>query len=263
MMTRGFLPLLALVIAAGGAALAWETDGLRAFTSAAARQLEGSSAIRFPFRMCGLRDQDGNAFSLEYLQRQIRPGRLHLYALPNTFAAYWATTFAHVTGDVAGTGDRAAPIDLLSISFDPQNDDREALQFTENAIGAVAPRWRIASPVHARGLAALLPNLRRRRSFPTAWAASSTIARFTCWMRADGSPACSTRMRHRRFPRCGAAHNDRHEGLREPRCLAVLLPVAAWLSCWIWPSNASSSKSDMTVHMAVQLPLLIGLRSCG
>jgi protein SCO1 len=53
----------------------------------------------------------------------------------------------------AGTG---APIDLLSISFDPQNDDREALQLYGDRYGAKAPHWRIAAPTDDRGLAALL-----------------------------------------------------------------------------------------------------------
>jgi protein SCO1/2 len=53
----------------------------------------------------------------------------------------------------AGAGDR---IDLLSISFDPQNDDREALRLYGDRYGAKAPRWRIAALADARGLAALM-----------------------------------------------------------------------------------------------------------
>jgi len=63
MMTRGFLPLLAIVAATGIAALAWETDGFRVVTSAGARQL---SIERTPLPLPDVRlvDQDGHAFSL-------------------------------------------------------------------------------------------------------------------------------------------------------------------------------------------------------
>jgi protein SCO1/2 len=49
----------------------------------------------------------------------------------------------------------SAPIDLLSISFDPQNDDREALQLYGDRYGAKTPRWRIATLADDPGLAAL------------------------------------------------------------------------------------------------------------
>jgi protein SCO1/2 len=63
--------------------------------------------------------------------------------------------FAHVA-ELAGPDGQDASIDLLSISFDPQNDDREALRLYGERFGASAPRWRIASPADQRGLAALL-----------------------------------------------------------------------------------------------------------
>ena len=52
MITRGFLPLLAIVAAGGIAALAWETDGFRVVTSAGARQL---SIERNPVRLPDVR----------------------------------------------------------------------------------------------------------------------------------------------------------------------------------------------------------------
>ncbi|HEY5226861.1 MAG TPA: SCO family protein, partial [Methylovirgula sp.] len=47
-------------------------------------------------------------------------------------------------------------IELLSVSFDPQNDDREALNLYGDRFGARAPRWRIAVTADKSGLAALL-----------------------------------------------------------------------------------------------------------
>lgn len=38
----------------------------------------------------------------------------------------------------------------------------------------------------------------------------------------------------------------------------LLLPAAAWLALWIWPVRIAL-ENDMTVHMALQLPLLVGL----
>jgi protein SCO1/2 len=48
------------------------------------------------------------------------------------------------------------PIDLLSISFDPRNDGREALRLYGERFGAKAPRWRVAAPVDKQELADLL-----------------------------------------------------------------------------------------------------------
>ena len=62
----------------------------------------------------------------------------------------------HARAAAHGGAGAGAPIDLLSISFDPQNDDREALQLYGDRYGAKAPRWRIAAPADERGLAALM-----------------------------------------------------------------------------------------------------------
>jgi len=151
-MTRGFLPLLALIIAAGGAALAWETDGLRAFTTAGARQLE---IERTPLSVpdVQLRDQNGHTFSLSTYRKPVLVD--FIYTRCPTICGVLGDDFAHVA-ELANIGGQDAPIDLLSISFDPQNDDREALKLYGERFGASARRWRIASPVDQRGLTALL-----------------------------------------------------------------------------------------------------------
>jgi hypothetical protein len=43
-----------------------------------------------------------------------------------------------------------------------------------------------------------------------------------------------------------------------PAASRLLLPAAAWLTLWVWPVRITL-ESDMALHMAVQLPLLIGL----
>jgi protein SCO1 len=151
MMSRGFLPLLAIVAAGGIAALAWETDGFRVVTNAGARQL---SIERNPLLLPDVRlvDQDGHAFSLRSYEG--RPVLVDfIYTRCPTLCGVLGDDFHRVLQLTAGAG---APIDLLSISFDPKNDDREALQLYGDRYGAKAPRWRIARPADERGLAELM-----------------------------------------------------------------------------------------------------------
>lgn len=153
MITRGFLPLLAAVVAIGSAALAWETDGFRVVTSAGARQLE-IERTPLPLPDVRLVDQDGHALSLSsYKGRPVLVD--FIYTRCPTLCGVLGDDFHGVLQLMSGAAARA-PIDLLSISFDPQNDDREALQLYGDRYGAKAPRWRIAAPADDRGLAALL-----------------------------------------------------------------------------------------------------------
>jgi len=152
MMPRGFLPLLAIVAATGIVALDWETEGFRVVTSAGARQL---SIERTPRLLpdVPLVDQDGHAFSLSsYKGRPVLVD--FIYTRCPTLCGVLGDDF-HGVLQLTGGAAAGAPLDLLSISFDPENDDREALQFYGDRYGARAPRWRIATPADDRGLAAL------------------------------------------------------------------------------------------------------------
>jgi protein SCO1 len=152
-MTRGFLPLLALVLAGGSAALAWETDNFRACTSTGAQQLDIERTPR-PLPDVRLVDQDGNAFALSaYKGRTVLID--FIYTRCPTICGILGDDFARVT-ELGGGQIQSTPLDLLSISFDPQNDDREALKRYGERFGAVAPHWRIAATTDAKGLAALL-----------------------------------------------------------------------------------------------------------
>ena len=153
MISRGFLPLLAVVVAAGTAALAWETDGFRVVTSTGAREFEIERTPP-PLPDVRLVDQDGNAFSFNtYKGKPVLVD--FIYTRCPTLCGALGEDFHQVQAlsDGAGLG---APLDLLSISFDPQNDDREALKLYGARFGATAPRWRIAVPGNAADLAALL-----------------------------------------------------------------------------------------------------------
>jgi protein SCO1 len=152
-MTRGFLPLLVLVLAGGSAALALETDNFRAFTSTGAQQLEIERNPR-PLPDVQLVDQDGNAFALSKYK-----GRIVLidfiYTRCPSICGILGDDFARVK-ELDGGKSRGTPVDLLSISFDPQNDDRGALKLYGDRFGAAAPTWRIATTANASALAALL-----------------------------------------------------------------------------------------------------------
>jgi protein SCO1 len=152
-MTRGFLPLLAVVLTTGIAALAWETEGFRVVTGAGARQLDIERTPR-SLPDARLVDQDGNAFGLDVYRG--RPVLVDfIYTRCPTICGALGDDFQHVL-ELMGGAHAGAQIDLLSISFDRQNDDRTALQLYGERYGAKAPRWRIAAPADDRSLAVLL-----------------------------------------------------------------------------------------------------------
>jgi protein SCO1 len=155
-MTRGFPVLLTLVLATGLAALHFETDGFRVVTSAGARQLSVERAPQI-IPDARLVDQNGTPYTLgAYRGRAVLVD--FIYTRCPTICGVLGDDFAHVLQSMqarrsgAGAG---APIDLLSISFDP-TDDQQALRLYGERFGAKAPRWRIAAPADAQVRAALL-----------------------------------------------------------------------------------------------------------
>jgi protein SCO1/2 len=152
-MTRGFPVLLALVLATGTAALYFETDGFRVATSTGARQL---SVERAPQIVPDARlvDQDGAPFTLgAYRGRAVLVD--FIYTRCPTICGLLGDDFANVLRLTEATRSRE-PIDLISISFDPRNDDREALRLYGERFCAKAPHWRIATPTDPQELPALL-----------------------------------------------------------------------------------------------------------
>jgi protein SCO1 len=152
-MKTGFAVLLGAVLSAGVAALAYGTEGFRVVTSEGARELAVERTPR-PVPDVALIDQDGRAFSLH----DYRGG-----AVLVDFIYTRCPTICTVDGDdlqrvQTRLQARAAGenINLLSISFDPHNDDRDALKLYGDRFGAQAPRWRIAAPADGGGVATLL-----------------------------------------------------------------------------------------------------------
>ena len=154
-MTRSFLALLACVLAVGVGALSWATDGFRVVTSEGARRL---AVERNPLALPDVQmiDQNGRPFSLaDYRGKTVLVD--FIYTRCPTICGVLGDDFHNVL-DLASSAD---DIRLLSISFDPDNDDRRARQVYADRYDAAAPRWRVAVPVDPGGLAALL------RSFGT------------------------------------------------------------------------------------------------
>jgi protein SCO1 len=152
-MTRSFLVLFAIVMSTGLAVLAFETDGFRVVTGAGARQL---SVERAPQMVPDARlvDQDGTPFGLSaYRGRAVLVD--FIYTRCPAICGSLGDDFADVL-QLMKARRLATPIDLLSISFDPRNDEPEALRLYGERFGAKAPRWRIAAPIDEHELAGLL-----------------------------------------------------------------------------------------------------------
>lgn len=147
-MTRGFLPLLAIVLAAGAGALGWATEGFRVVTRDGAQLLAVERAPR-PVPEVPLVDQDGHPFSLaDYRGREVLVD--FIYTRCPTICGVLGDDFARALAQPR------RGVDLVSISFDPENDDREALELYSERFGAAAPRWRVAVPADRDGLDRLL-----------------------------------------------------------------------------------------------------------
>ncbi|HEY5300231.1 MAG TPA: SCO family protein [Acetobacteraceae bacterium] len=153
-MTRGFLPLLGLVLAAGVAGLGWGTDGFRAVTTEGARRLTIEHR-RPAIPDVALIDQDGARFSPDAYRGHVLLVEF-IYTDCPTICGTLGDEFRQVLDRLRHDGGGAGQADLLSISFDPAHDDPPALRAYGARFGAAAPRWRIAVPAGAAGLRALL-----------------------------------------------------------------------------------------------------------
>ena len=144
---------MALVLLTGMSALAWATDGFRVVTSDGARELEIERSPR-PVPDIALVDQDGKVFSLgSYRGRRVLIE--FIYTRCPTICGELGDAFERVLTDW-NKDPPSKETDLLSISFDPNNDDTRALKYYGERFGAAGPRWRIAKPLDQQGLARLL-----------------------------------------------------------------------------------------------------------
>ncbi|MBU6465005.1 MAG: SCO family protein [Bradyrhizobium sp.] len=151
MIGRGFIPLLVLVTAAGIGALAWETEGFNVVTVNGARQLDIARRPR-SLPDVPLMDQDGQLFSLaDYKGDPVFVD--FIYTRCPTICRPMGDQFQHVLQWQDSHPEQK--VKLVSISFDLENDGREALRRYGDRYGARAPQWRIAAPLEQSGLDAL------------------------------------------------------------------------------------------------------------
>lgn len=151
MIGRGFIPLLVLVTAAGIGALAWETEGFNVVTVNGARQLDIARRPR-SLPDVELMDQDGQLFSLaDYKGDPVFVD--FIYTRCPTICRPMGDGFHHILQWQDKHPEQK--VRLVSISFDLENDGREALRLYGDRYGARAPQWRIAAPLQRSGLDAL------------------------------------------------------------------------------------------------------------
>ena len=151
MIGRGFVPLLALVAAAGIGALAWETEGFNVVTMNGARQLDIARRPR-SLPDVQLMDQDGQLFSLaDYKGDPVFVD--FIYTRCPAICRPMGDQFHRLLRWQNSHPERQ--VKLVSISFDLENDGREALRLYGDHYGARAPQWRIAAPLEQSGLDAL------------------------------------------------------------------------------------------------------------
>lgn len=151
-MSRGFLPLLLFVTAAGIGALAFETEGFRVATVDGARQLDIERNPR-PVPEVRLMDQSGQKFSFEsYRGKPLFVD--FIYTRCPTVCGLLGDEFHRVLEEWQHSN-RDLQAGFLSVSFDLENDNQEALRLYGDRFDAQAPQWRIAVPSNGRELDAL------------------------------------------------------------------------------------------------------------
>lgn len=139
----------AILLASGGAALGYGTDGFQAFTGEAARRIEvGRHPPTVP--IVELETQTGTRISLGDLR-----GRWLLvdfiYTRCPGYCSILGGTFARLE-DALATPLAQGRVMLVSISFDPGHDGPPALAGYLRRFGNHGSSWIAARPVDARGL---------------------------------------------------------------------------------------------------------------
>ncbi len=141
-MIRALIASVAVILAAT-AVFSWATDGFRAFTAETARRVEVLRHPR-PIPQVVLEDQHGRPFTLaDYRGRQL--ALEFIYVRCDSVCRSLGAAFKQI-GDSLPAGALGREVALLSISFDPLNDDLAALREWAARQGADGERWRVARP---------------------------------------------------------------------------------------------------------------------
>lgn len=142
-----------LVTATGIAALWWGTDGLRAYTSEAARRLAVLSEPR-PIPEVVLEDQDGRQFRLQDYRGKLLAVEFIYVNCPSVCTAL-GQSFQQIRNNIPAVA-LGRDIVLLSISFDPARDTPPRLKDYARRFGADGHNWRVARIEDEEGLKTVL-----------------------------------------------------------------------------------------------------------
>ncbi|WP_026381863.1 SCO family protein [Afifella pfennigii] len=142
-----------LAVVAVGAGLLWQaTDGGRALTTETARRLE---ALRAAPAVPNVQLQSMTGAT----QKLAGDGRVRLvefiYTSCPTICQVAGSEMARLAADIRAAG-LADKVKLISLSFDPRNDDPPALMAYGKAHGADGTLWSVARPADSDSLPALL-----------------------------------------------------------------------------------------------------------
>ena len=262
---------LVLVCSLGG--LLHATGGGQAFTTETLRRAEVAQA---PRALPALRLIDDRGQQADLLTRLQADGRVRIvefiYTRCTTVCVALAAVGQRLQAEIVARGlqDRVA---VLSISFDPENDDARALRAYAARLRMDPAIWQaatLAEPADRRrlldafGIMVLPAPLGRIR-------AQRGAARRRCRRAARGHRRCrcarcsprrcagrTTRIATMSLPRRGRSERETLRWWR--RGAIALAALAAGLSV---PPLRSLIEQSMAWHMAVQMPLLVAAGWCG
>lgn len=130
-----------LVILLGTGFFWWATDGFTALTAETARRVEILRSPR-PLPDVTLEDQDGNTFSLQDFRGKLLAVDF-IYTRCTTLCQSMGMIFKEIR-DLIPEEALGRDFMLISISFDPEQDDPANLKKYGQAYGADGETWRIA-----------------------------------------------------------------------------------------------------------------------
>ncbi len=139
-MARG-LALIVAVLAAGAGLLWWGTDGLSVFTAETARR----EAVALSPRVLpdvALEDETGTTTALDVLAGRVLLVNF-IYTRCPTICTAQGSDFEQARAAIRDAG-LGAEIALMSISFDPEHDGPEELDFYASRFGGADDIWHFA-----------------------------------------------------------------------------------------------------------------------
>lgn len=145
-----------VILTVGIASLTAGTSGWSTWTAEGARRAAVLESPQ-PLPVYLLRDTKDQSLSLSKLERSLTVVDL-IYTRCPTVCLAMGAQFRQLQSELATAG-LLDEVQLLSITFDPDNDDRQALADYLKRFGAVEPHWRAARFESDNDLASALQHL--------------------------------------------------------------------------------------------------------